>query len=67
MLNMDRIPSSAAVNTTVELAKRSELANLSSVVNGILRAVVRAKKAGEELPLPLSPVARLAQIHSFPL
>jgi hypothetical protein len=46
LLLMERIPSSAAVNTTVELAKMSGLARLAPVVNGLLRGVLRAHEAG---------------------
>jgi 16S rRNA (cytosine967-C5)-methyltransferase len=38
---MDRIPESAAVNTTVELAKQNGLKGLAPVVNGILRQYIR--------------------------
>ncbi len=67
LLLMERIPSAAAVDTTVELAKTSDLSRLAAVVNGVLRTVLRAKDAGIEIPLPLDPAARLAQVHSFPL
>ena len=67
LLLMDRIPSSAAVDTTVELAKRSNLSRLAPVVNGVLRSALRAKDAGTGIPLPASPPACLAQKHSLPL
>ncbi len=38
---MDRIPESAAVNTSVELAKQNGLKGLAPVVNGILRQYIR--------------------------
>ena len=41
LLASDRIPASAAVSTTVELAKRGGLAKLAPVVNGLLRACLR--------------------------
>ncbi|WP_320668173.1 16S rRNA (cytosine(967)-C(5))-methyltransferase [Prochlorococcus sp. MIT 1307] len=67
LLVMERIPSSAALNTTVELAKASKLSRLAPVVNGVLRAAQRAKDDGKEIPLPEKPAAKLAQLHSFPL
>ena len=63
---MDRVPASAAVSTAVELAKRERLQRLAPVVNGVLRAAVRALEAGETLPLPADPKKRLALEHSLP-
>ncbi len=69
IFRMDRIPLSAAVNTSVELAKKGKLFRLAPVVNGILRSAIRAKESGEELPLPepYSSSAFLAQVHSLPI
>ena len=64
---MDRIPESAVVNTTVELAKTTSIARLSQVVNGILRAAARAKKDGVTLPLLKNKQDRIARNHSLPL
>ena len=66
LLFADRVPSSAAVSTAVELAKRQRLLKLAPVVNGVLRAVVRALEAGEALPLPAEPKQRLALEQSLP-
>ena len=67
LLLMERIPESAAVNTAVELAKTSKgLARLAPVVNGVLRAALRAREAGETLQQPNDAAARLAQAHSLP-
>ena len=66
LLFADRVPSSAAVSTAVELAKRQRLLKLAPVVNGVLRAVVRALEAGESLPLPAEPKQRLALEQSLP-
>ncbi len=63
---MDRIPDAAAVNTSVELIKSGELARLAPVVNGVLRAAIRAKDSGMKLPLPSDPVGRLANAQSLP-
>ena len=49
---LTQIPSSAAVNTTVELAKINGLARLKGVVNGLLRNYIRISANGELLPLP---------------
>ena len=67
LLRMERIPASAAVNTTVELAKQGKLARLAPVVNGLLRSALRAREAGEALALPAEPAAALAQEQSLPL
>ncbi|GAB1543323.1 16S rRNA (cytosine(967)-C(5))-methyltransferase [Scytonema sp. NUACC21] len=78
----ERIPVSAAVNTTVQLAKENGFSKLTGVVNGLLRQYVRM--GGEEadggtgghedsernsqfpLKLPENPVERLGILHSFP-
>lgn len=66
LLQMERIPAAAAVNTTVELAKRHGLGRLAPVVNGLLRSALRAHEAGESLPLPSDPPGQLALLHSLP-
>ena len=63
---LDRIPTSAAVNTSVELAKANGIARLSGVVNGLLRRYVRQAESGDPLQLPDDPIMRLAVLHSFP-
>ncbi|WP_413357944.1 16S rRNA (cytosine(967)-C(5))-methyltransferase [Prochlorococcus sp. MIT 1201] len=67
ILRMQRIPPAAAVNTSVELAKTGNLARLAPVVNGILRAALRARDAGMVLLEPEDSAARLAQAESLPL
>ena len=72
LLFSDRVPASAAVSTTVELAKRGGLARLAPVVNGLLREVLRRRDgAGPEpwggLALPADPAASLALRRSLPL
>lgn len=62
----DRIPPSAAVNTSVELAKANGLKNLAGVVNGMLREYLRQTKRGDPLRLPEDPVKKLGVLHSFP-
>ena len=63
---LDRIPNSAAVNTSVELAKENGLSRLAGVVNGLLRSYVRKAELGDPLQLPEDPVAKLGILHSFP-
>lgn len=63
----DRIPASAAVNTSVELAKTNGFKGLTGVVNGMLRQYSRlAEAAPEPLQLPQEPIQRLGILHSFP-
>ena len=63
---MDRIPTSAAVNTSVELTKKMNKQWAAGFVNGLLRSVA---KADGQAPLPdprEDPAAFLAATHSFP-
>jgi len=62
-----KIPSSAAVNTTVQLARDNGFAGLSGVVNGLLRQYIRLNESSQEiLKLPENPVEQLGILHSFP-
>ena len=63
---LDRIPASAAVNTSVELAKANGLAKLAGVVNGLLRGYIRQAETSDPLLLPDDVTARLGVKHSFP-
>lgn len=70
---LDRIPASAAVNTSVELAKANGLAKLAGVVNGLLRGYIRQAESNDPLMLPddamltaRSAIAKLGVKHSFP-
>ena len=64
---LDSIPPSAAVNTTVELAKENRLGKLAGVVNGCLRQYLRSQdKNGDPLILPEEQPTKLALKHSFP-
>ena len=47
LLFSSRVPASAAVNTSVQLAKEAGFAKLAPVVNGLLRAVARANNPQE--------------------
>jgi 16S rRNA (cytosine967-C5)-methyltransferase len=48
ILFLDHIPSSAAVDTTVDLAKKNGLTGLAGFVNGLLRRLVRQLEEGAE-------------------
>ncbi|MEB3178792.1 MAG: 16S rRNA (cytosine(967)-C(5))-methyltransferase [Nostocaceae cyanobacterium] len=72
----ERIPASAAVNTTVQLAKDNGFSGLAGFVNGLLRQYIRLHEAGghrsndspqtDPLQLPDNPVQHLGILHSFP-
>ncbi|MBN3873552.1 16S rRNA (cytosine(967)-C(5))-methyltransferase [Nostoc sp. JL33] len=64
----ERIPASAAVNTTVQLAKENGFSGLTGFVNGLLRQYIRVaeKIKKDPLQLPENPVERLGILHSFP-
>ncbi len=66
ILKMKKIPYSAAINTSVELAKKSKFSRLSPVVNGILRSALRLKEKGKNLPIPENKLLRIAQNESLP-
>lgn len=62
---LDHIPASAAVNTSVNLAKQTGYGRLSGVVNGILRGYAR-QQVDDPLQLPADPIQACALRHSFP-
>ena len=66
VFKMERIPPSAAINTTVELAKTHHLTKLAPVVNGILRSALRSKEKGHQLPKSKNPSLELAKNESLP-
>ena len=66
---LNQIPASAAVNSTVELAKENKFSGLTGFVNGLLRQYIRqdADSTNQDLlKLPENPVERLGILHSFP-
>ena len=79
LLCLQRVPASAAVTTTVQLAREGGLERLAPVVNGLLRNVQRQREAfpadpnpadpqpWRGLPLPEDPAASLALRQSLPL
>ena len=67
IFKMERIPPAAAINTTVEIAKKSkQIAKLAPVVNGILRSALRSKEKGFLLPKSENPSLELAKNESLP-
>ncbi|BAQ62008.1 ribosomal RNA small subunit methyltransferase B [Geminocystis sp. NIES-3708] len=63
---LDKIPESAAVNSSVDLAKKNGLSKLSGVVNGILRSYLRLSAEEDSLILPSDFIPRLGVKYSFP-
>jgi 16S rRNA (cytosine967-C5)-methyltransferase len=63
---LSQIPASAAVNTTVDLAKQNGFAGLTGFVNGFLRQYDRLSQTIDPLKLPEQPVERLGILHSYP-
>jgi 16S rRNA (cytosine967-C5)-methyltransferase len=64
---LSSVPPSAAVNTSVELAKANRLGRLAGVVNGLLRQYGRLVTAGADpLPLPKDPTRALGIRYSYP-
>lgn len=64
---MDRIPTSAAVNEAVKLAKTSGPKWAAGLVNAVLRAAVRAERLPDPAEADLPPLERLALTHAHPL
>lgn len=63
---MDRIPPSAAVNTSVELAKENAPPHLTGFVNGILRNAIRSPAGNEKSAQTIGSAEDLARKASFP-
>ena len=63
VLYMDKVPDSAAVNTSVELAKDIGKGMLSGFINGVLRNVSRNK---QNIPYPKEDVKRISVKYSYP-
>jgi 16S rRNA (cytosine967-C5)-methyltransferase len=63
---LQRIPASAAVHTSVELAKKTGRKYAAGFVNGVLREAIRR---ADQIPWPdaeKDPLTHLAVTHSFP-
>lgn len=63
---LDRIPDSAAVNTSVELTKRMAAPHVAGFVNGLLRNAVRNKKKLHKTPETGDAIKDLGIRESFP-
>jgi 16S rRNA (cytosine967-C5)-methyltransferase len=62
LMYLDSIPDYAAINETVELAKK----NLGDKVGDFVNAVLRAYQRHPEVKYPEDPVLRIAYEHSYP-
>ena len=66
LLKMDKIPFSAAISSTVEVAKKTDLKGLAKTVNAILRNTVRSIE-NENLPIiPSDELQKLSYLESLP-
>ena len=65
VLHLDRIPESAAVNESVQLAKKVKSQDWSGVVNGVLRNLIRQGKPSNANPSD-DPVKALSILYSCP-
>ncbi|HXV22156.1 MAG TPA: 16S rRNA (cytosine(967)-C(5))-methyltransferase RsmB [Desulfuromonadales bacterium] len=66
LLFLDRVPAPAAVDETVEAARRAGLARATGFINGILRSLLRARD-GKALPDPAGdPLSYLEHALSLP-
>ncbi|WP_339320657.1 16S rRNA (cytosine(967)-C(5))-methyltransferase RsmB [Paenibacillus sp. FSL R10-2734] len=66
IMYLDRIPSHAAVNEAVNIAKKRGHQGISGMVNGVLRSVLRAGEL-PVIPDGLSPAKRISIQYSHPL
>ncbi len=63
LLYLQRVPAHAAVDATVEVARKQGLARATGFVNAVLRKVAETR----EVPLPPDPLERIAVAESHPL
>jgi 16S rRNA (cytosine967-C5)-methyltransferase len=66
LLELDRIPSHAAVNSTVDLARQMGLDRVSGLINGVLRSLDRGR-ANIEWPTRETPRPYLQHVCSLPV
>ncbi|MEK3982257.1 16S rRNA (cytosine(967)-C(5))-methyltransferase RsmB [Paenibacillus sp. FSL K6-3166] len=66
IMYLDRIPSHAAVNEAVNIAKKKGHQGISGMVNGVLRSVLRAGDL-PVIPDGLSPAKRISIQYSHPI
>ncbi len=67
ILFMERVPDSAAVNTSVQIAKNHKFTKLAPVVNAVLRSAIRNKNLGVTPPIPNLLEEKLAHEQSLPV
>ncbi|MCR8539750.1 MAG: 16S rRNA (cytosine(967)-C(5))-methyltransferase [Prochlorococcus marinus CUG1439] len=67
LLKMDKIPFSAAISTTVEVAKKTNLRGLAGTVNAILRNASRKLEQDDFPKLSSDRKERISYIESLPL
>ncbi len=67
LLKMDKIPFSAAISSTVEVAKRTDLKGLTGTVNAILRNTVRNIEKDNYPKMSFNEIERLSCLESLPL
>jgi len=67
ILKMDKIPFSATISTTVEVAKVSDLKGLSGTVNAILRNTLRNLEKENFPHLPSDELEKVSYLESLPL
>jgi 16S rRNA (cytosine967-C5)-methyltransferase len=63
---LEQIPASAAINTSVELAKENGQQNLAGVVNGLLRQYQRSSETQDPLELKQNSAEEIGIFYSFP-
>ena len=66
LLKMDKIPFSAAISTTVEVAKKTDLKGLAGTVNAILRNTVRNIEKKNLPKIPPDILEKMSYLESLP-
>ena len=67
LLKMNKIPFSAAISSTVEVAKRTDLKGLAGTTNAILRNAVRQIEKNNFPKVPSNTIERISYLESLPL
>ena len=67
LLKMDKIPFSAAISTTVEVAKKTDLKGLTGTVNAILRNAVRKIEQDNPPQISSDVIEKISYLESLPL
>ncbi len=66
LLKMDKIPYSAAISTSVEVAKKTDLIGLSGVVNAVLRNASQKLENNDSPNIPNNELDRISYLESLP-